>query len=243
MPTLSIIIPTLNEEKAIKDTILQFKKGMPCGFELIVSDGGSTDRTVEVVQETGVHKLVTFPKTRKQTIAGNRNNGAMAATGEFLVFCDSGALLHQPEEFMKQALEEFRKNPRLAALTVSVKVFPEVANFMDKAVFGIMNVAFTVLNNGFNRGTAQGKFQMVRRELFMKINGYREDLPSAEDTDLFYRLSRIGDTRVAPKLVIYHGSRRAHALGWPKLLFIWYIDAASLFFFNKVVSKEWKIIR
>jgi len=253
---ISIIIPALNEEKVIKDTIAQFSaldsSSAPFDYEIIVSDGGSTDMTVAIAKEKlasfisgskALNKVIVFPKDRKQTIAANRNNGARVAQGEFLVFVDSGALLHNPQVFMRKALEHFVRNSQLVGLTVSIKVFPNVASFMDKVVFGTMNVAFTILNNGFNRGTSQGKFQMVRRETFEKIGGYREDLPAAEDTDLFYRLSRIGKTRVDPKLVIYHGSRRAHALGWPKLLFLWYIDATSLFFFNKVISKEWKVIR
>ena len=243
MPKISIIIPAYNEEKAIKDTILQFKRKLPCDCELIVSDGRSKDATAKIAAETGVDKLVIFPENKKQNIPANRNHGASQATGEYLMFVDSGVTVVDVDVFIKKGLEHFEKNPQLYGLTCSIKVLPSVATFMDKAVFGIMNVAFTILNNGFNRGTSQGKFQMVRRDMFEKIKGYREDLPCAEDTDLFFRLSLIGQTRIDPKMVIYHGSRRAHALGWPRLLFLWYRDAASLFFFNKVISKEWEAIR
>ncbi len=91
-----------------------------------------------------------------------------------------------------------------------------------------------------HKGAAQGKFQMIRRDIFEKIGGYNEHLPASEDMELFSRLSRLGKTRIDMKLAIYHPARRAHALGWPKLLLIWNLDALSLLFRGKVISKDWK---
>lgn len=212
-------------------------------------DGGSTDATVRIAQETLASgdfpesKVAVFPKDKKQNIPANRNYGASMACGEYIFFVDSGVTIPETEVFITRALDHFKNNPQLVGLTASIKVVPEVATIMDNAVFGSMNMLFYILNNVFHRGAAQGKFQMVRRDMFEKVGGYREDLPAAEDTDLFYRLSLVGRTMIDTDMAVYHTARRAHAIGWPRLLFIWYRDAIWLFFFNKIISKEWKIIR
>ena len=238
---ISIIIPTLNEEKTIEGT-LKWLINLSIPHEIIVTDGGSADSTVAIAKRYPV-TVVEYPKDKYQNISLNKNHGAGFAHGKFLVFLDCGSVIFHPSDFFSRAMEHFTANPRLVGLTVSFKVFPEVATLMDKIVFSTMNFILMIINNILHRGAAQGKFQMVRADAFVKISGFRADLPASEDMDLFFRLSRIGRTMIDRDLELYHASRRAHAIGWPKLLYIWNRDALSLFFRNKVVSKEWKPIR
>jgi len=63
-------------------------------------------------------------------------------------------------------------------------------------------------------GEAPGRFQMMRRSAFEKVKGYREDLITREDGDMFARLSKVGRTLYDSKLEVFHSGRRAHAIGW-----------------------------
>jgi glycosyltransferase involved in cell wall biosynthesis len=65
---LSIIIPTLNEEKIIKSTLSLLKSRLKIPHELIVSDGGSNDKTVSIAKEYA-DKVVVFSEKNRQTIA------------------------------------------------------------------------------------------------------------------------------------------------------------------------------
>ena len=85
-----------------------------------------------------------------------------------------------------------------------------------------------------------GRFQMMRRSAFDKVNGYREDLITREDGDMFSRLSKIGRTMYDPKLEVFHSGRRAHAIGWPKLLSIWIIETFWVAAFGTTRSKNWE---
>ena len=78
---LSIVIPTLKEEGFIAGTIEQFS-ALTIEHEVIVSDGGSTDRTVEVATPLA-DKVITM-QGGKPTPSRQRNDGARLATGEFL---------------------------------------------------------------------------------------------------------------------------------------------------------------
>src|ERR1041384_6063775 len=81
-PLISIIIPTLQEEKLIGRTLEQFSNGLRDRYslEVIVSDGGSTDRTVPLAQ--GKSDLVVCNHNGcAENISIGRNRGAGAARG------------------------------------------------------------------------------------------------------------------------------------------------------------------
>jgi len=84
---------------------------------------------------------------------------------------------------------------------------------------------------------------MVRANAFRRVGGYNERLAAAEDHDLFRRLRKIGRTRFEKTLTVFHTGRRAHAVGWPKLLLTWAINGLSVLIFKRSASKEWEEVR
>jgi glycosyltransferase involved in cell wall biosynthesis len=239
---ISIIIPTLNEQSVLDATLAALKKFTSLPHEVIVSDGHSTDGTLGIAKRLA-DKVVEHDGLTRQNISQGRNAGAAAASGEFLVFLDADAHIPEPDQFFAEALKQFESNPKLVALTVNVKVFPEMATLGDKIVFDLLNWIFRLRNNVLHIGESTGEFQMIRANAFQRLHGFREDLVTREDADMFYRLSDIGLTKMHPKLTVYHTGRRAHKIGWAKLLWIWTINSISVAIFSRAVSKEWKVIR
>ena len=239
---ISIIIPTRNEEKIIDWTLSNLKRGIrSTPYELIVSDGRSSDRTIQIAKR---YAKVVLPKVgEKDNISKGRNRGARAARGAYFFFLDADATIPNPDIFFKKALSCFEKDPHLVAITGPIRVLDEYATLSDKLVFGLLNTFHYVMNNIFGAGRAAGEFQMVRADIFKKLGGYREDIVASEDYEFFTRLAMAGKTRYVPELGIYHTGRRAHAVGWPKLLTIWISNALSVMFRKKSVSKEWEEVR
>jgi hypothetical protein len=64
-----------------------------------------------------------------------------------------------------------------------------------------------------------------------------------EDPDMFRRLSTIGKTMIDPELTVLHTGRRAHQLGWPRLIFMWLVNSFFVSVYNRSFTKEWKAIR
>ena len=209
--------------------------------EIIISDGKSTDKTVEIARRY-TEKVVTYEGEKRQTIAGGRNAGAKAAQGEFIAFMDADCRLENPNQFFTTALNEFSKNPRLVAQAAWIKVFPERETFSDKVFWSVMNNSFR-LSNLLGIGSAGGELQIMRKDAFLKVGGYRENLVASEDVDMFRRLSRIGKVRTNPKLVVYHSGRHGHVWGWPKMLSVWFLNTISYAIRGKSVSSEWEEIR
>lgn len=239
---ISIIIPTLNEEKIIETTLRTLAATLTLPHEVIVSDGGSSDRTAELAARYA-NTIVVYSGTGRQTIGEGRNDGAKVAAGDFLVFLDADCVIPEPDWFFVQALAHFEKDPGLVGLTAYLRVFPADETLGDKLVSGIANFGLRVANNILRRGASFGEFQMIRREAFARQGGFRADLIAFEDTDMFRRLSRIGRTMITPKLRVLHSGRRGHQVGHPQLIGMWLVNLASVAFRDRTFSKEWKPIR
>lgn len=239
-PVISIVIPTLQEEKVIGTTLSLLKTFDAISCEIIVSDGGSTDRTLEIAKPLA-DRVIEHGNAPRQTIAQGRNIGARSAWGEFLVFLDADCSVKNPNEFFTAARERFTADPKLVALTAQLRVLPANETFADKIVFGVMNLATRFRNNVLRKGDAPGgEFQMVRRAAFEAAGAYREDLVTCEDRDLFARLAKSGRVMTDPTLTVFHTGRRAHNVGWLKLIALFFANTISYRLRGKVISREWK---
>jgi glycosyltransferase involved in cell wall biosynthesis len=239
---ISIIIPTFNEAKIIESTLRTLAATLTLPHEVIVSDGGSTDRTTELAARYA-NTVVVYSGAVRQTIGGGRNDGAKAAMGDFLVFLDADCVIPEPDRFFAQALAYFESDPGLVGLTACLRVFPADETLGDKLVSGVANLGLRVANNVLKRGASFGEFQMIRRQAFARLGGFRADLIAFEDTDMFRRLSRIGRTTIAPQLHVLHSGRRGHQVGHLQLIGMWLVNLVSVAIRDRTFSKEWKPIR
>ena len=234
---ISIIIPTYNEEKYLGKT-LERLKSFTLPHELIITDDKSLDSTVAIAKQYTDKVLV--PVAKHATIGANRNEGVKASKGDLLVFMDSSCYVENPDAFFAHALADFSTDPKLVGLTGKLSVYPELETWGDQLMYLIFNLTHHIKNNILHTGESSGKFQMIKREAFEKVNGIREDLVTGEDADLFYRLSKVGRTLYDGKLVIFHSGRRAHAVGWIKLLSIWMINRFWMTAFGTSKTKNWE---
>lgn len=238
---ISFIIPTLNEEKVIGNTLANLSdyKGEK---EIILSDGNSRDQTL-VTAKKYTNKIYIHTSSERQTIAGGRNAGANLASGEFLAFIDADVTIPDINHFFKIALACFATDHRLVALTVQFRVLPELATMADRIIFKLLSWNFYLFNNVLEIGGSGGEFQLMRASAFKQVGGFNEKLVAGEDFELFARLAKIGRTRYLGNLSIYHTGRRAHKIGWPKLLWQWSTNYLSTTFFNRAVNQEWTEVR
>ena len=244
IPEISVIIPTLNEEKLIVKTLEQFPHTLKekYNIEIIISDGGSTDRTLELLTPV-VDKVVTAVKGEKQNIPQGRNAGAKAATGKYLYFLNADTLIQDAEKFFKQSLKAF-ENEEHFALTCKFHVFPDDVRLSDKMFHGFYNNYVRLLNKaGMVMG--RGECQMVLADIFRKGNGYNVLLAAGEDYDLYRRikLSGKGKIKFINELLVYESPRRYRKFGYIRVFADWTKNSFSVFFKNKSISEVWEQVR
>ncbi len=241
MSQISFVIPTLSEEQFLEKTLANLNN-LSISHEIILSDGGSKDRTLEIARRY-TNKIVVWGESRRQTFGEAKNAGAALATGEFLVFIDADVIIPSPQAFFEEFLRVFNANPKLLASTVPLKPLAENHSLVDAFFCAPLNWFYVISNNLFHSGNSSGEFQMIRRSAFEKIGGFATHLAAGEDNDLFRRIALHGRTMSYRKLCARHSLRRAHKWGWTKTYYVWIKNGFSVMFRNKAAYKEWAIVR
>jgi rSAM/selenodomain-associated transferase 2 len=171
---VSIIVPTLNEAQGLRDTLTQIQQ--LCPHELVVSDGGSDDNTLEIAKNFTEH-VVRGPAGR----ALQMNAGAQIATGDIFIFLHADCRIEPASyEKMLHSLKSSEKIGGAFSLCIdsdkwSLRLITRLANLRSK-FFGMAygDQAFFVKNS-----------------TFQQMNGFAE-LPICEDIDFFKRLRKLG---------------------------------------------------
>lgn len=240
-PVISIIIPTLREDQFLERTLKNFNE-LILPHEIIISDGGSTDTTLDIARRYAA-TITVWDKEHRQTFGEAKNAGAAIATGTFLVFIDADVLIPEPQKFFTELLAAFDKNPKLVGMTVPLLPWVENHSLIDAFFCAPLNWFYVIANNIFHSGNASGEFQMMRADAFWKIGGFSERLVAGEDNDMFRRLATIGRTLSYFGLAVRHSLRRAHKLGWLRLYFMWIKNGLSVSLRGKAAYKEWGVVR
>lgn len=183
---ISVIIPVFNEERALPGTLDRLLQ-QPGDYEVLVVDGGSIDRTRDIVVDGYGLRLIDAPKGR----ASQMNAGARQARGDWLLFLHADTLL--PGEAITT----------LAALDVRSDV---VAGGFSHRFSGRdwRLRMISVLDNIRCRrtGVVYGDQAMfVRRSVFERLGGFPEQ-PIMEDVAFCERLVRQHNTLLLPDQVI-----------------------------------------
>ena len=193
--TISIIIPTCNEESIIAGTIqrLLALTERSEGVEIIVSDA-STDKTVDI--------LSVFPVTGCNSSRGRAiqmNSGACYANGEILYFLHADT--QPPETF----LDDIR-----SAVSAGKKAGCFRMHFDDDHPLMSLFGWFTQFPLMICRGGDQSLF--ITRELFTSIGGFDKTLLIMEDYDIISRIEKVIPFHILEKEVTT-SARKYHRNG------------------------------
>jgi rSAM/selenodomain-associated transferase 2 len=184
--TISIIIPTFNEADSITSLLSYLHRaaaGEPAP-EILVVDGGSTDATVALARQAGATVLSAPHKGR----AAQLNHGARHAWGELLYFLHADS--YPPAGFLAHLRQASAQGYAAGCYRLA---FDHRHWFLRFSAW-CTRLPLTVVRFG-----DQSLF--VRRDLFVRLGGYREDLLMMEDQEIVRRLRAHGAFRVVPHAV------------------------------------------
>lgn len=243
MINYSIIIPTLNEEKLLPqllEILSDAKLKSKYNYEIIISDGGSSDNTVTIANKYS-DKVLVHNDDEKQNIAIGRNVGADAAEGKILIF-HNGDVLPENFELMLKTITEIFEPSDYLAMTCNVKVFKDEQKFIDVVFQTFYNNYFHLLNV-IGMGMGRGECHILWKDVFQRHNGYNDNLAAGEDFDLYRRIRKDGKIFFARNITVYESPRRYRKLGHFRILFTWLINSIYIIFTKNSKSSEWKPVR
>lgn len=239
---ISIIVPAIDEEKLLGRMLEQFTPELVREFdlEIIVSDGGSTDKTLEIARRYA-HKVIENTEGKKQTISIGRNIGADHASGDALIFLNADTLIGDPVHFFKRFLDEVRQ-PGVAALTCRVEVYPKEQRWIDQVFHSFYNWFFERMND-VGIGMGRGECHVVPRAAFEAIHGYSPRIAAGEDYDLFNRLRKVGRIRFLEDVVVYESPRRYRKYGYAYVTASWFLNFLAIALVRRSILSEWQTVR
>ncbi len=232
---VSIIIPTLNEERILPVLFQNLEQLNPKPYEIIFVDASSKDETACMIRDKGYQLIHSVGKGR----ALQMNEGAYRAHGDLLVFLHADTLVpHHLVRIVNSTLEN--KKLILAGFTSIMKGQKKVRQFISfqnqmKTYFGaLIYNPIRCMCYGF-RLLFGDQVMFCRKSDFLKIGGFNHDLPVMEDADLCMRLNKLGAIKQI-KDKVYSSDRRVAKLG----TFNAYVRYLKIYFFWRMgVSPKW----
>jgi rSAM/selenodomain-associated transferase 2 len=178
----SIIVPVINEESNI-GPLLDFllKETNPLEAEIIVVDGGSSDKTCEIVKSQGVQLHTCECASR----ASQMNEGVAVSKGELLYFVHADTM--PPKRFLKHITQAAEKGIDMGCFRFK---------FQSKHPLLIINSYCTRFDVMWCRGGDQTLF--ITRNVFDELGGYDTYYSIMEEYDLMRRAREKYSFKILP---------------------------------------------
>ncbi|MDE1824956.1 MAG: glycosyltransferase [Candidatus Micrarchaeota archaeon] len=203
MPRISVIIPSLNEEKYIMNAFKGLSRQTFKDFEVITSDGGSKDKTRDIARRYG--KVVV---EKKPGIGAGRNAGARLAKGKILVFLDADT---RPSPGLLKAYSDAIGSGVIAATGPILPL--EKSSLSVYLGYIFVSKLFVKLSILFGVPSIVGSNFAIDRKVFQSVRGFNEKLITYEDWDLSRRIKKYGAIKFVDGASVNTSTRRVEAWG------------------------------
>jgi glycosyltransferase involved in cell wall biosynthesis len=201
-PVVSVVIPAYNSARTLPRSLSSVFSQTYGNHEVIVVDDGSTDDTEAVVRQYG--ERVILIRQENAGAGAARNRGASAASGRLLAFLDADDFWHRRKlELQVKAFadrsdvgicwtwhgswREIEPDPtetELSGATTMARYSDDFASIFESPYLGTPGV-------------------MIPKDRFEKLSGFRTDLHSAEDVDLWLRAAYGSTTALIPAALFF----------------------------------------
>ncbi|HYP26516.1 MAG TPA: glycosyltransferase [Blastocatellia bacterium] len=196
---VSLVVPLRNEAESLESLIESIRRQTFAPEEIILVDGGSTDKTVELARELsrgdGRFRVI---ETGEATPGRGRNIGAAAARNEWIALTDAGIRLEPT--WLERLVEVVGRDPEVRVVYGSLE--PVVDSFFMRCAA----LAYVSPKHKSPSGRIRGPFiasSLMRREVWQEAGGF-PDLRAAEDLIFMERVRERGfRTGWAPSAVVW----------------------------------------
>jgi len=189
----SVIIPVYNKAPYLARSIQSVKNQTSTDWELILVNDGSTDSSVEVINESiaSYNDKIKFISQQNQGVSSARNNGVVVSKFEYLAFLDA---------------DDLWEPGFLGEMAVLINSFPNAAWFASDYFYvkhGQKNVENKGLPLGFSSGyldfiktysssfcaLVNCSFVLVKKDVFLQLGGFKKELSFGEDIHLWLKFA------------------------------------------------------
>lgn len=187
IPLVSVLMPVYNGELYLQEAMESILDQTFREFEFIIINDGSTDYTGEIVQSYADPRIRCFENEQNMGVARSRNRALSLAQSPYIAVMDADDV-SLPERLAKQ-VDFLDAHPEVGVLGSLVQVIDGDGNkshtLRPPAEHGVLRWSLCF------GGPIAHPTVMMRREVVERVGGYNSDLVTAEDYDLWRRLSGV----------------------------------------------------
>lgn len=204
-PIVSVMVTVFNEEKHLEACLDSLARQTLPDFEAIIVDDGSSDASASIAQ----HYVVSDPRFRliQQNNRGGaaaRNRALAEARAPFVAVMDADDIAKSHR--LERQLACFQRDPRLCVVGAAITLITDRGEIIRDSVNPSDHASIERSLLG-SRRCMHDPTAMIRTEALRAVGGYREQLTSAYDYDLWLRMLPRRLENVREPLVYY----RRHA--------------------------------
>ena len=201
MINISVVIPAYNREKQIRSAIISVldQEGQEKDFEIIeiiVVDDGSTDNTEDVIRKIEDARIIIHKSECNSGAAAARNKGVILAKGEWIAFQDSDDVWHCDK--IKKQIKYIKEHPYVGMVSHPIRAkFDNDVEIITNSVSYEDMVPYLAEMNYYDTPTI-----LVRRDNFIDIKGFDEELKALEDWEFVLRFAHTYKIGMVPEVLI-----------------------------------------
>jgi len=234
----SIITVCLNSEKTIIYTLNSILNQTYKNIEHIIIDGGSTDRTLDIIKKYPLKNKKVF-STNQKGIYSSVNEGIKRATGEYISVLHSDDV-YQNNYILEQLSKIIKKNKKYKIFFGNVVYFrekiSEISRFYSGLDFKLNDLKYGIMPPHTS--------SFINKDVYTEFGYYKTNYLIASDFDFFLRILLIHKVKFfkIDKVII---RMRAGGISGKNLLsyFISTIEIMKSFNENKITNDLFNIIR
>jgi len=229
---VSVIIPAYNEEKLIGSCLESLKNQDfgNGGYEVIVVDNNSTDRTVMVAKDFNV-KIISEPR---KGVSFAVRKGFAEAAGEIIATTDADTKVNPG--WLSNIYNTFISNPEAVIIGGKLIFYPR--NLLSSFAGFFLNYI-----GGFILKTTGCSNFAIRKIIYLKVGGIRQGINFNFDTDLCFRAKKEGKSIFLLNNPVVTSSRHYRGIEGIKYCFRIAVNSLALMVFNRTIFFDMVDIR
>lgn len=200
-PRVSVLMAAFNTANYLQQALASISSQSFADFELVVVDDGSTDGSTQILQTyAAIEPRMRLIARENRGLIATRNELLQAASGELVAWMDSDDI-STPNRLAMQ-LARFDAEPDLVCLGGFAHCIDPDGEHLDVERYPLVHQ--DILVDQQMGGAMRFATTMMRRDIAIRVGGFREPFRMGEDFDLLLRLSETGNMANLPATIYFY---------------------------------------
>lgn len=185
---ISVLMPVLNEEDYLENSIESILSQTFTYFEFLILDDGSSDYSEQKIFKYKDKRIKYFKSKEKKGLEYQLNKGISLAEGKFIARMDADDISHK--ERLSKQVRFLNEHSEVDIVGTNILLIDEINEIYDSVRYPEFDKEIKFQMPIFNAIVHPSI--LARKELFEDISYYSNSYPYAEDLEIFLRMARKG---------------------------------------------------